>query len=295
MGRIPQAEQKERDEYILELIKSSGESGVSSRIIADDCNMGDATKYMKRFMTRHPEIQAGPRKSQFEPTMYFWIKPADPPRETHSPFLKNRYEKTNKNHEGYTDMTASAAIKNVMASNTSDTRDWIKPEPGEIWVNEESNGKNGYIFVLNFDGMAASCIKLFDVAETAAPQAIDHAIRIKLGAITYIGDCGRPTYKYKKYLIRRARDNKVEDLMKVRKEVASALGIEAFRIKEVEVPGPERIVEKVVYRDKEPEKVPDGYISKIEAELKDQKHQTEIWRAAFYGVVKRDWADAKNS
>lgn len=293
MGRLPQAEQKERDEYILELIKSSGESGVSSRVIADDCGMGDASAYMKRFMARHPEIHAGPRESQFEPTMYFWLKPADPPRETHSPFLKNRYEKTNKNHEGYTDMTATAAIKNVTAS---DTRDWIKPEPGEIWVNEESNGKNGYIFILGFDGMATSCIKLFDVAETAAPQAIDHAIRIKLGAITYIGDCGRPTYKYKKYLIRRARGNKDEDLMKVRKEVASALGIEAFRIKEVEVPGPERIVEKVVYRDKEPEKVPDGYISKIEAELKDQKHQTEIWRAAFYGVVKRDRADsAKNS
>lgn len=286
----------ERENYIVELIKDSGSEGLAATKIEKDYQLTSQQRsvLMTRLKKKHPEINRIGKPSE-SPTYVWVVKPADPPRETHSPFLKNRYEKTNKNHEGYTDMTASTAIKNVMASDTSDTRDWIKPEPGEIWVNEESNGKNGYIFVLNFDGMAASCVKLFDVAETAAPQAIDHAIRIKLGAITYIGDCGRPTYKYKKYLIRRARGNKDEDLMKVRKEVASALGIEAFRIKEVEVPGPERIVEKVVYRDKEPEKVPDGYISKIEAELKDQKHQTEIWRAAFYGVVKRDWADAKNS
>lgn len=279
----------ERESYIVELIKESGTNGLSAKEIEKDCKMTSQQRsvLMTRIKKKHPEIDRVGKPSE-SPTYVWAVKP----RETHSPFLKNRYEKTNKNHEGYTDMTATTAINNVSAS---DTRDWIKPEPGEIWVNEESNGKNGYIFVLGFDGMAASCVKLFDIADAAAPQAIDHAIRIKLGAITYIGDCGRPTYKYKKYLVRRARGNKDEDLMKVRKEVASALGIEAFRIKEVEVPGPERIVEKVVYRDKEPEKVPDGYISKIEAELYDYKHQAEIWRAAFYGVVKRDRTDAKNS
>jgi hypothetical protein len=71
--------------------------------------------------------------------------------------------------------------------------------------------------------------------------------------------------------------------MKVRKEVAEALGIEAFRIKEVEVPGPVQIEEKIVTKERE---VPDGCVDKRDADLAMAKKEAEIWRNAFWGLTK---------
>lgn len=282
---MTKTEREEIKTYVIDLLKESGDAGIKGSEIEKDCNLNGKQRLylLKTLSADHPELVV---KQQPSPTgghesVYFWIeKPVSGRYPTHSPFLKNRYEKTNKNNEGYTDMTATAAIKNVTSN---ETKDWIKPEAGEIWVNEESNGKNGYIFVLGFDGRVAPCIRLFDIEETIAPQDIQHAIRIKLGAVTYIGDCGLPTHKYKKYLIRRARGRKDEELMKVRKEVAEALGIEAFRIKEVEVPGPVQIEEKIVFKDRE---VPDGCVDKRDADLAMAKKEAEIWRNAFWGLTK---------
>ena len=310
MGRLSVAEQKERDEYILELIKTSGESGVSSRVIADDCGMSDASAYMKRFITRHPEIHTRPRKNQSEPTIYFWEDPPKQERETHSPFLKNRYEKTGKNHEGYTDPTATKAIAKVLFKSAEIGKkemgdimqDLIMPVAGEVWVVNESNGTTGYIYVLAFEEGAAQCIRLYKMNDCDNAEGINRNVRIKIGSETYIGDASRITFKPKKYLLRRALKRDDTILPGVRKAVASVLGILSFRTdveptvieKEVikEVPGPERIVEKIVYKDREPAPVPDGYISKTEAELQNLKQQVEIWRSAFWGVVKRDRADA---
>lgn len=309
------AEATERENYIVELIKESGSDGLVATEIDKDFNMPKQRRavLMCKLLKKHPEIRRlGGHNST--PT-YVWQsdktpaepekapEPEKPVRETHSPFLKNRYEKTNKNNEGYLDMTAKSAISNV---NGTANKDWIDPDPGEIWLTEESSGKNSYFFVLSSDSGVVPGIKLYDIKETINPETIARSIRIKLGAVTYIGDCARITYKPKKYLVRRARAFQPDEIGKVRKEVADALGIIFFRTEKVEVPVEKVVekvvekevpVEKIVYRDKEEVPAPEGYISKTEAEIQDLKHQLEIWRSAFWAIAKRDRATdvAKNS
>jgi len=300
MGRLSTADRQAREEYLIELIKTSGAEGVPSTVIADDCNISrsNVTRYMNGFLQEHPEIQERKGRNGI-PTIYMWIeKPA--PRETHSPFLKNRQEKAGKNHEGYSDPTATAAIKTTEAP-IEMKGDMIMPGAGEVWVTEESNGRNGYIFVLAFEEGAAQCIRLYNMSEVEHPEDINRAIRVKIGAETFIGDASRVTFKPKRYLMRRALKRNDEILPGVRKAVASVLGILSFRsdvepkviekevIKEVPVE-----VEKIVYRDKESAPAPDGYISKTEAELRDYKLQAEIWKAAFYGVVNGNGKVAEN-
>ena len=316
------AEIQERESYIVELIKESGTDGLIATEIDKDLNLTKNARsvLMHRLTSKYTEIKRLGKLNEMP--VYVWkaksepekpaepvnetekpAEPAKPKRETHSPFLKNRYEKTNKNNEGYPDMTAKSAISNV---NGTANKDWINPDPGEIWVTEESSGKNSYFFVLSSDSGVVQGVKLYDIKETINPETIARSIRVKLGAVTYVGDCARITYKLKKYFVRRARGFQPDEIGKVRKEVADALGIIFFRTEKVEVPV-EKIVEKVVekevpvekivYRDKEEIPVPEGYISKAEAEIQDLKHQLEIWRSAFWAIAKRDRASdvAKNS
>lgn len=314
-------EAMERENYIVELIKESGSDGLVATEIDKDFNMPKQRRavLMCRLLKKHPEIKRfgghnstptyvwqsdkTPAESEKAPEPEKTSEPVKPARETHSPFLKNRYEKTNKNNEGYPDMTAKSAISNV---NGTANKDWIDPDPGEIWLTEESSGKKSYFFVLSSDSGVVPGIKLYDIKETINPETIARSIRVKLGAVTYIGDCARITYKPKKYLVRRARAFQPDEIGKVRKEVADALGIIFFRTEKVEVPVEKVVekvvekevpVEKIVYRDKEEIPAPEGYISKTEAEIQDLKHQLEIWRSAFWAIAKRDRATdvAKNS
>lgn len=273
-------ERNEKSSYILELLKESGKNGVNARVIDDDCNLSynQRKTIMGHLMADHPEIKKETVPSGYgRVTTYYWIeKPVE--LTTHSPFLKNRYEKTNKNSEGYTDMTATAAIANA-------TREpGYIPAPGEIWKAKESDGKTSYIFVVNYMDNAAQCLKLYDVNTVVDAASISYPYRVKIGAITYLGDCSKITPKSKKYLISRARGIKDEELMKVRSDVAHALGIEAFRIEKIEVPGPERIV----YKDREPVEVPEGYIDVKDAEIQKLKVQLEAWRSIAWGVINRD-------
>ena len=288
MGKLSTAEKKERDEYILELIKSTGETGVQLKTIAEDCNMSPSatSKYMTAFRATHPEIQAK-RAHHSAPTFYIWVEPEKKDRETHSPFPNSRKDRVDRNSEGYFDPTAGYAIKRVLFGNKGG--DLIMPEAGEVWEVEETSGKSAYIYVLACEEGAAQCIRLYNMDECDNAAGINRAIRIKIGGMTYIGDASRVTYKPKKYMLRRvlAKDNSI--LPGVRKAVASVLGILSFRYdaepkvieKEIikEVP-----VEKIVYRDKEEVTVPEGYISVTEAELQDLRHQVEIWKTAFMAV-----------
>ena len=296
MGRITADDKKERDEYIIELIKTNGKDGVTGLDISKDLGISVPTvrRYMQAFRKEHPEIQTRQDHAK-GPITYFFVEP----HETHSPFLLNRYEKAGKNHEGYSDPTASTAIQKTEEENVKKERDLIMPVAGEVWTAVESNGKTGYIYVLAFEENAAQCIKLYSMSDVNNGECINRDIRIKIGGETYIGDASRVTFKLKKYLLRRTlkRDDTV--LPAVRKAVASVFGILSFRnsveptviekavVKEVPV-------EKIVYRDKEPENVPEGYISKKEAELRDYKRQAEIWKAAFYGVVNGNGRVAEN-
>lgn len=274
---------KERNDYILELIKTSGADGVKSSTIETDCNISKWTRQdtMRKLMGDHPEIQ---RKGVHSGEgVYVWVEkpvfgrqPMVDHRFTNSPFLKNRYEKTNKNNEGYTDMTATAAIKNT-------ERDLINPNAGEIWTAQESNGSNVYIFVLSCEDGFVQFVRLVD-AKTVTNE-VKNAYRTKLGATTLLGNCAQISNKPKKYLIRRSRGCKDEELMSVRKMIANVLCIEAFRIEKVQIPGPEKIVEveKVVYRDPE---IPEGCIAKKDADLAMARKEADLWRSAFWGLSK---------
>ena len=282
---MTKTEREEIKTYVIDLLKESGDAGIKGSEIEKDCNLNGKQRLylLKTLAADYPELVV---KQQPSPTgghesVYFWIPtPAPVKKETHSAFLKNRYEKTNKNNEGYTDMTAHQAIKNVEPK----TRDLICPEPGQVWAAEESNGSTSYIYVVSYECDVAQCIKLYSVKTYVDADKVLHGVRIKLGAETLLGDLTRLTPKPKKYLIRRALGTDEATLMKVRKELGGILGIQAFRIEKVQIPVEvEKVVEKVVYKELE---VPEGCIAKKDHDLAMARKETEIWRSAFWGLAK---------
>ena len=246
----------ERKKFIIDLIKDAGKKGLLSSDVARICDISpwNRSAMMKDIMRDNPEVK---RIGASNSTRYIWEEDV------------SRYENTNRNAEGYVDMTATTAIRNV-----ENEQDMICPLPGEIWNAEEASGQTSFIYVLAFEDGAAQCVKLFDVADTINADSIKYAFRVKLGSITYIGDCSRVTFKLKKYLIRRSRDCDDKELMNIRKLVADALCIQAFKIERVEVPGPERII----YKTRDEIKIPEGYISKDSAKITDLENQVTIWR-----------------
>jgi hypothetical protein len=200
-------------------------------------------------------------------------------------------------------MTAAKAINNV-------EKDLITPKPGEVWSSEESNGKRIFVYILSFNCDVAQAIKLYDRTEYASVESVKYPVTIPLGGLDLIGDLTRIVPKAKKYLVKRERTCVAGHLAAVKRVVAKLMDFPSETvIQKVEVPGPERIVEKevvkevpvekivekVVYRDREPIEVPDGYISMQEAKLADLQHQVEIWRSAFWAIAKNNRQEpAKN-
>lgn len=287
----------ERDNIIVSIIKEAGKDGIQPAELAKLCDLSQSGMWyvLKRISDKHPEII---RSGAAQNTRYIWV---EKPIDTDKIYSVQRYENTNKNNEGYVDMTANTAIKNAEPEKKPAKPllgDLICPEPGQVWVTEESNGSSGYIYVLSYTSDTAQCIRLFDIKTYTDPGAILHDIRIKLGAVTLLGDLTHTTYKLRKYLVRRALAANVETLMKVRREVATILGIKSFRIEKeeaektvveekiVEVPVvQEKIVEVPVYKDRE---VPEGCIDIRDAQILDLQHQLEAWRSIAWGVIKRD-------
>lgn len=268
-----------RTEYIVDLIKASGAEGVDGKTIRTDCglerNYGNAV--IRQIMADNPQIVAVDNGNRTK--RYVW-------REDPIPVNKKRYEGTNKNNEGYTDMTATMAINGLEPKKPEPKTNGVIPEAGQVWATREANGSDGYIYVLGFSDNIVSCIKLVDIKEYYSPDKVYRPLRVKLGAITLFGDISKICHKPRGYLIRRAKGTEDDVLMKVRKELGDILGIVAFKIEKVQVPVEvEKVVEKVVY--KEPE-APEGCIRVTDAIIQDLQHQVEAWRSIAWGVIKRD-------
>lgn len=302
---------KERAEYITELIKESGAEGVNGAVICEDCGLNTKQRsvIMTRLLEKEPRIKRIGGGNRVP--VYIWQEAKEEPKKeepapnplpatTHSAFLKNRYKKQY-NNEGYLDMTASKAIDNV-------EKDLITPKAGEIWTSEESSGKRVYVYILTYSGDAVQCVKMYDRKDYATVDQVAFPITMPLGGLDLVGDLNRVTFKLKRYLVKRERNCVEAHLNSTMKTLEKIWGFQSI-VRKVEVPGPERIVEKevvkevpvekivekIVYRDKAPVEVPDGYISAQEAKIADLQHQMEIWRSAFWAVAKNRSESAKNS
>lgn len=287
---------KERAEYITELIKESGAEGVNGATICEDCGLNNKQRsvIMTRLMEKEPQIKRIGGSNRVP--IYIWQEPKEEPKEepkqesptpnplpqvTHSAFLKNRY-KDHYNDEGYLDMTAAKAISNA-------DKDLITPKPGEVWSSEESNGKRVFVYILTYSGDAVQCVKMYDRKDYATVDQVAFPITMPLGGLDLVGDLNRVTFKLKRYLVKRERNCVEAHLNSVMKTLEKIWGFQSI-VRKVEVPGPERIV----YRDKAPVEVPNGYISEQEAKIADLQHQMEIWRSAFWAVAKNRSESAKN-
>lgn len=259
-----------REEYILELIKSS-EKGVKGREIDEDCNITSKVRYnvMKKLMAENPEIV---RTGGHRTPTYIWkeknsidvpvVEPVLPTQPLvsgrypfKSPFLKNRAEKEMRNSEGYSDPTAGKAIMSVVKAEQKEV-----PSAGEVWSTTESNGTIGYIYVIAPVTGGVQCIRLFGTDESNAPEMIMKPVEIDIHKRHMIGDCERVTFKVTKYLKSRVKFSDPVFFDKVRKDVCGVLKIQE-KVTDIKVVKAEPEIREVV---------PEGYISKEEA-LKMQK------------------------
>ena len=278
-------EVKERDELIVDFIKESGTEGVPPAYFRElfDLSCDSLSKILKRLCENHKQIVAVGSTNK---RRYIWREEPikiEIPKEIHSAFLKNRYENTNKNNEGYTDMTATKAIKNVepeKKEKKSSSQNLICPEPGEVWLTKESNGDIGFVYILSYDtsNERAQTIRLYDIKSVLCPVNALHDVRVKLGVDTLVGDLTEFSNKRRKYLTKRVGVRLDEQLMKVRKELASILGIKPIW-NEKPVESATIIHHTPPVEEKVAPAIPDGYISKDKATLDSIAAQLVIWKS----------------
>lgn len=277
----------ERNNYIVELIKET-KDGVPAKEIDKDCNLTATNRslVMRGLMKDHPEIQ---NKGSRTSPVYFWIpevKVEETPRETHSPFLLNRAAKENKNKEGYTDMTASQAIKNVEKTEKS-SEPLPNPGVGEVWSCKK-NDETAYIYVLAAFQDGVDCVELEEPSE----EFVTHAIGIEVLGKKRIGSLRKLRFKPLKYLKNRVKFKDSVVLTSALNQIIDIFHLRLYfktpkpevKVKILEKPV-EKIVEKPVEKivEKPVEKIvmkpviPDGYISKEEATNARLRVEAAIW------------------
>lgn len=271
----------ERNNYIVELIKET-KDGVPAKEIDKDCNLTPKNRYniMARLMKEHPEIK---RSGTHDLPVYFWIpevKAEEKIKETHSPFLLNRAAKENKNKEGYTDMTASQAIKNVEKTEKS-SEPLPNPGVGEVWSCKK-NDETAYIYVLAAFRDSVICMELEEPSE----EFVTHAIEIEVLGKKRIGSLRKLRSKPLKYLKNRVKFkdsvvltcalNQIIDIFHLRLYFKTPEPEVRVETKIVEKPV-EKIVEKPVEKIVMKPVVPDGYMSKEEATNACLRVEATIW------------------
>lgn len=271
----------ERNNYIVELIKET-KDGVPAKEIDKDCNLTATNRslVMKNLMKDHPEIQ---RKGNRTSPVYFWIpevKVEEKPKETHSPFLLNRAAKENKNKEGYTDMTASQAIRNVEKTEKS-SEPLPNPGVGEVWSCKK-NDETGYVYILAASRDGVDCVELEEPSE----EFVTHAIEIEVLGKKRIGCVRKLRFKPLKYLKNRVKFKDSVVLTCALNQIIDIFHLRLyFKTPEPEVKVETKIVEKPVEKivEKPVEKivmkpvVPDGYMSKEEAKNACLRVEATIW------------------
>lgn len=254
----------EREEILVDLLKESGTKGVKGSDIDTLFNITSKNRsnFLGKMMKKHPEIK-NISENNHSGAIYAWVDfsnlKVDTGKkkvikrgfksETDIPFYVplSGKEKLNalskaieaniesKNQEGYPDPTPAKAIEPKKQTKT--------PKAGEIWQTVESNGTNGYIFVLNSLNGAAQCIKLY--ANTTENQEIvgPNPFEVKVKGTTYIGDATHATFKPLRYCMRLASPSLPVKLKDARDRIADAFGIPAAIPEIIEKTDPEIVIE----------------------------------------------------
>lgn len=163
---------------------------------------------------------------------YMWQPPKQPEViETETP---------GKNHEGYSDPTATKAIKAVTP----------KAKAGEVWKIETRLGAEEFVLVLGFDDTRVACIRLF----VSKRDDWKRGIRVMCRDKYYYGDISELTYRYLSSMRSCVMTLTDEELLFVRKGVGKYLGIDIL-VERVEVPKEVKKIEYVTQQVDRPELV----------------------------------------
>jgi hypothetical protein len=295
---------REREEYILELLKEHKDEGVSGKEIASDLGVSSENRalIMRNLMKKHPQIKNISGVSK--PAVYVWQELKDFEVWSGNSELMHEVAQEvmneaffgKKNAEGYPDPTVAAALDDKK-------KDTPTPLPGEVWNTLESNGANGKIFVMNARNGAAQCLKLYpkttENSEIVGPDPFEVRIKSKF----YIGDVTHLTFKPLKYCTRCDVNRDYAKLEEARKKIAAVLGIKTAS--DIPAPTPAQIFDEEKERLKKENKqlkaqlaevliskhdgseIPIGYIDMKSAEIAKLTEERDIWKSVAQSLLNK--------
>lgn len=262
---------KEREEYIVELLKAEKGESVSGSTFDRDLSISPSVRsnLISGLKKMYPQIKNTAMHGT--EAMYAWIEPK----------------------------VEVKPVQNEEPVKAATNKELRKIQPGEVWMSVESNGSRQPIFVLNSLNGAAQCIKLYkETSERIGIIGKDY-FQVQIGQNAYVGDPTHVTFKPLKYLSCKEANADETKLTEARwmlgrifgiaaaeKEVIKEVPVEKVVEKEVikEVP-----VEKIVYKEKEKEetKIPDDYVSTQMARIAILTEQRDIWKTVALKLLER--------
>lgn len=222
----------ERIEFVVNLLKERKGETVSATEISNQVKLSRSyfLNWMNDLMKTHPQIvNVSPLGTE---AVYKWVEDKILPTPSTTmidPVSGKTFKITDielehfkipqlssKNGEGYSDPTPAKATG-------KDSKRY--PKEGEIWQTVESNGVNGFIFVLNNLNGAAQCVKLYPKTDENLEIAGPDHFEVKIRNLDYIGDPTHATFKPLKYCTRIACPSLPGKLKEVRQKIADSFGV----------------------------------------------------------------------
>lgn len=263
MVRGKTAAVKEREEYIVGLLKANHGETVSGKAFDRDLGISPTVRvnticFLKK---QYPQIK---NLAKGGDAMYAWVEPevVTPPAE----------EPKKEEFKSLSQKTLS------------------KIQPGEVWAAVESNGSRRMIYILNTLNERAQCINLYTESSTKVGLIGKDYFQIRVSNRSYIGVPANITSKPLKYLTNKEADADGVKLAEVRWMLSKVFGIPETRevkvVKEIPVEVP---VEKIVYKDKEPEevKIPDDYVDCKTARIAILTEERDIWKTVAMKLLSK--------
>lgn len=209
----------ERIEFVVNLLKERKGETVSATEINNQVKLSRSyfRNWMNDLMKTHPQIvNVSPLGTK---AVYKWVEDKILPTPKLTNLKPEHFEipqLSSKNGEGYSDPTPAKATR-------KDLKHY--PKEGEIWQTVESNGVNGFIFVLNNLNGAAQCVKLYPKTDENLEIAGPDHFEVKIRNLDYIGDPTHATFKPLKYCTRIACPSLPGKLKEVRQKIADSFGV----------------------------------------------------------------------
>ena len=258
---------KEREEYIVELLKANHGETVSGKAFDRDLGISPTLRSntISKLKKIHPQIQN--MASMGGDAMYAWIEPevVVKPAEEPVPEIKPSLKK---------------ALRSI--------------QPGEIWAAIESNGTRQLIYVLNDVNERAQCIRLYHESTTKIGMIGKDYFQVYVNGKSYIGDPSSVCPKPLKYLSNKEANADGVKLAEVRWMLSRIFGIPEPKEVKVEVPVEKEVskevpveVEKIVYKEPEKTKVPDDYVDCKTARIAILTEERDIWKTVALKLLER--------